>query len=41
MNNKELEVIIKKLAATYEWDVEFISGGCFIILLRFSFLAVN
>lgn len=29
MNNKELEVIIKKLAATYEWDVEFISGGCF------------
>ena len=29
MNNKELEVIIKKLAAKYEWDVEFINGGSF------------
>lgn len=29
MNNKELEVIIKKLASTYAWDVEFISGFSF------------
>lgn len=29
MNNKELEVIIKKLASKYEWDVEFINGGSF------------
>lgn len=29
MNNKELEVIIKHLAAKYEWDVEFINGGSF------------
>lgn len=29
MNNKELEVIIKKLASKHEWDVEFISDGSF------------
>ena len=29
MNNKELENIIKQLAAKYEWDVEFINGGSF------------
>lgn len=29
MNNKELEVIIKKLASIYAWDVEFIRNGCF------------
>ena len=29
MNNKELENIIKQLAATYEWNVEFIKGGSF------------
>lgn len=32
MNNKELEVIIKQLAAKYEWDVEFINGGSFEVV---------